>query len=882
MEIRCRVEKRSAFHHACVALTLTWWKALRFSTLLLSLTFVVILIFALPVRADEPPDLLLEVRLERHLLSDGIGAYQRDGEVLLPLGEMARMLTIAIRANPAENHASGYILDERRGFRLDLLERVVVRDGERQPFNPAQVLTRADDIYVASSLLGRWLPADFDIDLPSLTLKVRPREKLPLQARLERQGKGVTGARAAAGDPGYPRVATPYRIARMPFADQTIGVDLRRGDGTGTRTVNYTAYLTGDLLGTEAALYINRGQDVRGPTARLTLGRHDPDANLLGPLKARTVQVGGVAGAGVPHIAPGSTIGNGFLVSNRALGLPARFDRHNLQGDLPPGWDVELFFNGALIGFQQSRADGRYNFDDQPLIYGANQFRLVFHGPLGQVRVERHTFLLEQSMLAPGQFDYSISAQLDDEGRERSAALFDWGVGKRLTASAALLRMPLQGSTRNYASVGLQGYLESMIVTAAVVRAADGGHLAQLGVKTRVGDLALSASRALTRDFVSDFYPHTADQVRTRDEVRADGMLGPMPVALQMRRDQLASGQHNLEANARVSAYRSGTAISHALRWQSARGVKHADGQLQVSRRVAGIGVSGQLQYTIEPEPALATLMLSADKHLADGYLIGAAVTRTFANPHYRFSASLNKSMGRFGMGLSAWYSKRGEYGAGVQLFMALGRDPRSARWMREAAPMAAAGNASLRAFLDKNRNGVMDGADTPIADAGFLVNGANQFARTDSDGVAWLGRLPPNQHADIALDPTTLEDPQWQPALKGMRIVPRAGGVAELEFAVALTSEIDGVAYLLEKGAKRPAADLDIELVDVKDAVVARANSGADGYYILAGVAPGKYQLRIAPAQLARLGLRAPPRHFVEIDEDANFVNGQDFVVTR
>lgn len=842
---------------------------------------LIALLAAGAARAQDAPELLLEVRIERHLLSDAINAYQQDGDVLLPLGEMARLLTIAIRANPAEGQASGYILDEQRGFRLDLGERVVVRNGERQPFDPRLVRRHADDIYVASALLARWLPVDFEIDMASLLLKVRPREKLPLQARLERQGKSLARP-GAAGDPAYTRVATPYRLARMPFADQTVGVDLRRGAVDSARTVSYTAYLTGDLLGAEAALYINSARAARGPAARLTLGRQDPDAMLLGPLRARTVQVGSVPGAGVPHIALGSANGNGFLVSNRALGLPDRFDRHNLQGDLPPGWDVELYFNGALIGFQQARADGRYSFDDQPLIYGANQFRLVFHGPLGQVRIERHTFLLEQSMLAPGQFDYSVSAQRDDQGRERSAALFDWGVGRRLTASAALMRMPLHGQARNYASLALQGYFDNLILTAAAVRADDGGRLAQLGVKSRIGALAVSASRAVAHDFVSDFYLPAGDPVRLRDELRVDGMLGPLPVSLQARRDRLASNLENLELNARISAYRSGTAVSHALRWQSLGGVRHADGQLAASRRVAGIGVSGQLQYSIEPQARLATLALSADKHLAGGYLLGAGLTRTFVDPHCRFSASLKKSLGRFGMGLHGWYAQGGGYGGGLQLFMALGRDPRSAHWMRDAAPMAGSGSASPRVFLDTNRNGVMDGADTPIAGAGFLVNGASQLARTGADGVAWLGRLVPSQHADIALDPATLEDPQWQPAAKGMRIVPRPGTVAELEFAVALTGEIDGTAYLLEKGVQRPAADFEIELVDAAQAVVAHGRSGADGYFILSGIAPGSYQLRIAPAQLKRLGLQAPAARALLVDQEANFINGQDFVVTR
>ncbi len=40
--------------------------------------------------------LVLEVQLDGHVLSDSFTAYQDDGQVLLPLGELARLLTLAI------------------------------------------------------------------------------------------------------------------------------------------------------------------------------------------------------------------------------------------------------------------------------------------------------------------------------------------------------------------------------------------------------------------------------------------------------------------------------------------------------------------------------------------------------------------------------------------------------------------------------------------------------------------------------------------------------------------------------------------------------------------------------------------------------------------
>ena len=847
-----------------------------------------------PARAAAP-DLLLEVRVGPHLLSDGVGAWQGNDDIFLPLGELSKLLTIAIRTSPAEGQASGYILDEKRGFHLDLAQKTVLRGELREAIDPLQVRQLPDDIYVSTRLLAAWLPVDFALDLATLSLVVTPREKLPLQARLDRSSMAASSAsfEAAAGaaDPGYPRSPTPYRMIGAPFADQTLGLDLRRAPGrsadsagnaaASASSASYTAYLTGDLLGAEAALYLNTGSQRVGAPVRLTLGRHDPDAVLLGPLRARTVQVGSVPAPGIPNIAFGSAIGNGVHISNRTLGQPLRSDRHTFQGDLPPGWDVELYFNGALAGLQQSRPDGRYSFDDQPLIYGFNEFRLVFHGPLGQVRIERHAFLIEQSMLAPGEIVYSVTALRDDDGRGRAAAQLEWGLGSHLSASAGVARVPVGGQERNYAELGLQAYFKRVIVSGAVARSNDGGALAQAGVRTRVGQIALNASRTHTRAFTSDFYQSTADPVRLRDEVRADGMLAGLPVSLYARRDRLESSATNLELAGRVSAYRYGTAFSNALRWQSLAGQKHADGMLQASRRVAGVGVSGQLHYGLEPDTALSSITLAADKYLAAGYMVNAGVSRTFTDPHYRFSAGLNKSLGSFGLGVSGYYSSRGDYGLGLQLFLALGQDPRSKRWLADAAPMAGSGAASARVFVDRNRNGVMDGDDAPVAGAGFVVNGGALPIRTDAQGLAWLGRLSPNQHADIGIDGATLEDPQWLARKPGLRIVPRAGKVSELDFAVEVTGEIDGTAFQMSHGARRPAGGLDVELVDADNKVAAATGTTADGYYVLAGVAPGAYRLRLAPAQLAKLKLACAVLHQVVMNEDGTFINGKDFVVT-
>jgi uncharacterized protein YggU (UPF0235/DUF167 family) len=865
---------------------------MRSSSTVLSLALLALLPAA-PARAVAPAlqgdanTVLLEVRLGPHVLSDAVNAYQYPDDVYLPLGELARLLTLAIKAEPGAGRANGYLLSEQRTFSLDVPQREVIIDGRRETLERAQIKLQPDDIYVASKLLARWLPVDLALDLSSLTVVVRPREQLPLQAGLDRSERGKrSGAAAGYADPNYPRQATPYALASAPFIDQTLRLDLLHAPTGKQADAAYTAYLTADLLGTEAALFASRSaRDEAGGTLRLTLGRRDPDAGLLGPLRARTVQAGSVQVAGVDNISFTSAMGNGVAISNRRLDQPTRFDRHSLQGDLPPGWDVELYYNEALVAFQQSRADGKYRFDDQPLAYGPNDFRLVFHGPLGQLRVERRSFLLEQSAVAPGSVFYDVSAHRDVAGQQRATARFDWGVASFLSASGAVARVPVDGVERQYSHLGLHSYWQSFILSGEVARAADGGRLGQLTLKTRLAGLALSASRASLSDFTSETYGASADPVRRRDELRVDGAVSApwlpvLPLSLQVRRDTLASKAQNTDVQARVSLYTHGASLSNAVRWQSLDGARAADGALQLSRRVAGFGVSGQLQYGILPRYALSTLALAFDHNLADGYLVNLGAMRSFEDGQYRVTGGLNKSLGSYGLGINGFYSSRHEFGAGIQLFVALGLEPRQSRWLADAQPMANSGSASIRVFLDKNLNGVMDVGDEPINGVGFTVNGGNHLARTDAAGIAYLNRLTPNANVDLAVDPSTLEDPQWVARTKGVRVVPRPGRVTQVEFAVNVTGEVDGTTYLLVGGTKRGIGDLLLELVDTERKVAATIKSTSDGYYVIPYVLPGNYLLRVSPEQLKRLHLADTGMHMLTISRDGNTVNGRDFVV--
>ncbi len=871
---------------------------------------------AMPLRrADDLNLVLLEVQLDEHLLADAVTTYQSGRETFLPLGELARLLTLAIRVQPEQGRADGYVLSEARGFNLDATQGRITLADQPQLFDRTLVRLQNDDILVAASLLSRWLPLDFEIDLSSLTLRVKPRERLPLQERLERERRaGQLGARTGYQDPGYPRVDMPYRLLGVPFIDQTLGLGLRTGNGSRQTSASYTAYLTGDLLGLESSFFVSSTRQDPSPDVRFTLARHDPDAGLLGPMRARSVMFGsGVSAPSVSNIAGRSTIGRGYglTLSNRPITQPTSFDRHTLQGDLPPGWDVELYFNEALIGFQSSRADGRYSFDDQPLAYGANEFRLVFHGPLGQQRVERQSFLLEQSSTPPGAFYYNLAQHQDGAGRSRSVAQFEWGLNKSITATGGFVRLPSSLTTGTttatatgavdaagnavsagtdgqiYSNLGLRAFWKSFIVSNDFFRSPQGGWLNESGLKTRVGPVAVSYSHLLLRNFVSEIFLPSADPLRTRDRLRLDGAipagwLPRLPVTVELQREQFRSGLSSMALTGRVAAYVRGTSVSNQLSWQSSGGSTSASGALQLSYRVGVTGLSAQFGYLLKPEAKLDTVVLAGDRRLGEGYLLNLGVVRSISGRETLYTAGLNKSLGSYGLGLSSSYSSKGVLTLGVQLFIAIGREPRQGQWRFDALPKADSGAASARVFLDSNANGVMDEGEEPIENAAITVNGGRAPGRTDAAGIAWLDRLPTRQHVDIGVDTQTLEDPYWAPQRKGVRVVPRPGHVAEIDFPIILTSEIDGTVYLIENNTRRGIGDVVIELLDSRRRLVTNVKTSSDGYYIVPAIPQGRYYLQVSLEQLKRFNLVDPGVRELTILPDGKFITGVDFLLRK
>ena len=100
--------------------------------------------------------LLFALRLDQASLSSTFPGFAvRDG-VLVPLGELCRLLDLAIQVDPNRGRAEGFFIEEKRLFSLDVLAGTVAIEGRSQAFDRSRVELHTDDIYVDTRLIAVW------------------------------------------------------------------------------------------------------------------------------------------------------------------------------------------------------------------------------------------------------------------------------------------------------------------------------------------------------------------------------------------------------------------------------------------------------------------------------------------------------------------------------------------------------------------------------------------------------------------------------------------------------------------------------------------------------------------------------------------------------
>ncbi len=835
---------------------------------------------------------ILEIRVKQYTFDDFVAAYQFENIILLPLGAISELIDIAIDVRPEV--ASGFVLQEDRSLFLDVTRNQITLQGEIASYDADKVHVLDNDIYVESNLLGDWLNMTFDVDLFAARIWVHSEEPLPFEKRLERNKRiSRSISRLQQRQPLYPRHKEPYQNWSMPFIDQTLRLSERKtSSGETVSNYQYTTYATADLARMESTLYFSGNNNESNDDFRLTFGRKDPEGGLLGKLGATEFSFGHLPEPRLALINQPSSLEPSVSASSFPLGRQIEFDRHRFIGDLLTNWEVELYRNNVLIGYQPEPVNGQYDFEDVPLLFGSNYFRLVFYGPQGQIRVEEHNFDLNQSLIRAGEGYYRITATDDDTGEGRAVLQYDRGLTRRLSATINLASIPLQDSVElkqhNYINAGLRSYWDSLFINFDFIDDSEGGNATQLNLQTRLGSTIFGYSETVLNDFFSEEFQPTEIELTSRSRLRIDtaippGVLPRIPVSFEFKRDEFATGGELNEFVNLISTHSRGVAISNQLVRQKITGQgSTSNGTLQLSSSYSGIRWRGSINYALDPDSDFEGVVLTADPGRYGDYRLTFGLSHSLDPDTTEILVSANKATGSYNLSLGARFNSDDEIALEAGLSVSFGHEPRNQQWFSDARTMAGNGSVSALVFLDTNQDGVFNEGDEPLPDIGFRLNGGYNALRTDENGIGFLTGLPVHQPINLSIAPETIVDPLWTVALEGMSVVPRQGHSIKLDFPVFISGEIDGTVYLDKDGSLFGVGRVLVELLDADDRIVKTASTAYDGFYIINNIPMGQYYLRVSAQQLSELGLDSDKSEIFTISAEDIFLNGFDFVLRK
>ena len=349
--------------------------------------------------------------------------------------------------------------------------------------------------------------------------------KLPVELAREREMRAKHFKKPAAFPlEGLPTVKLAYRMWRAPALDFIVSAGVTYDAGSGTRIDRRAAIrAAGEVARMSYDATVTTSDRGVVPNVRFKAYRSDPDGGLLGPLNATDFAVGDVAGPTNRLIAGGT--GRGVEVTNRPLFNPASFDRTRFDGDLPAGWDAELYRNGQLVAFAKSNAAQRYVFEDVELAFGDNRFEIITFGPQGQQRSRIETINVGQEHVPPGKTYYYAginqpgSDLLGFVGRPRRGrprdrrrpgrraqgcrrpSSLEHGLDKRTSVSALAAMMIVGDEKLTFIEGSVRRSIGPALVEAAVARQSNGGLALRGSAIARFGAVNVAAEAVAAQNF---------------------------------------------------------------------------------------------------------------------------------------------------------------------------------------------------------------------------------------------------------------------------------------------------------------------------------------------------------------------------------------------
>lgn len=816
------------------------------------------------------------------------------------LAELSALLNFNINVSSDNTMAKGWFFDTSTDFllRKSADEQLIIESGGNMITVPPTDYLIDGDILLEVTTFTEAFGLSFEVDESRLVLDVSSPKMFAFESAEARRNR-LSGTRFTRAPSVLPEKDRSYSLYTPPLFDAQFSV---RTSNSSTFK-GYSIASSQDLAYTNTQLYLAGDNEDSLREARITLSRDSQKADVLG-LPLTYAAVGDVLPVNT-GIGQTTSFGRGIALSNVKTDL-ADNRLVNFSGVVQAGWDVELYRNGILVANALDIQAGRYEFTDVELLFGNNDFELLFYGPQGQIQRETKSYLVDSNSLQNGQSSFRFSLvdsnetvlgireSTDDPERQGISAGFvydrgfsDWytfGVG-------ATYFSPEEGekfstvSLRNNISMGTLGLVNSVV---------------QLNSEDRKNYLVNYRSRFFNNSMSLLWRKDESSISSNQDEIsQLDARSQTLSITFNGRIADTFRFPINYETN---WSRRWGNQQSENKSFRQSIFANTPVGGINYSFVGAtslldedGWNYSSELGYRNRVGRMFARLYASyihTPESTFDG--IGATLSYPFSNQlsgelRYSYSAitdntSYNARLNWFGDKVTissyATYTDNNQWSISLLARFGIGLNADQQSFALSPRPITSAGALAVRMYEDKNLNNKYDDGE-PLLDR-VKVNAA-QVSRsaTTEDGMAFIERLPKNRRTDIVIDETTLPDFTYTRTDEGFSVTGRPGLLQFADIPVVRAGELDGTVYLTQaNGEERALAFVNLQLVNAIGETVATTKSEYDGFYLFEKVLPGKYKLLVDPEDLRRQNAAIDVANYLEVSTKGDIFTNVDVVL--
>ncbi|MGN6155805.1 MAG: MSCRAMM family protein [Sphingomicrobium sp.] len=833
--------------------------------------------------ANPDEQYLLDVKLHQYRLGDGVRAYNTPEGTCVVFGDFLTTLDVPMKIDLTAKKASGWAFKESNAISIDAGAGKVVYGGKSEKLAPTDIRETPEGWCVDTAALSRW----FGIGVKPLTngsvLVLESEAKLPVELALEREKRAANLHKASFDLASLPQVRLPYRMWRAPALDFVVSAGMTYRADTGMQVDRRTSvYAAGEIatLSYDAQIATN---DKGVPSSlRLRAYRSDPDGDLLGPLHATHFGFGDVAGM-TTRLSGSATSGRGAVVTNRPVVSPTSFDRTHFEGDLPAGWDAELYRNGELLAFAHGDGRQRYVFDDVQLMYGENQISIVLYGPQGQVRTRDEVINVGQDNVPAGKTWYW--AGVNQPGRDlvslggdaisplepklQATVSVEHGLDDRTSVGVLAQTMLLQDQRVTFVEGSVRRSIGSALVEVGVSRESSGGTAARAQLLAKLGSLNVSAEALVANDFHLQGGPPTT-QREARLALDAPVRLGRavIPAHADVHYTSRADGSAQLDAAARLATtidrFNLAAQVRYTQQYLANGPAPPGDvvADLIGTGRIGPVRVRGSTTLEINGKSRFRGAELTGYWSASDN--VDWEGTLAYDGPLHRARARISH-INRFdglALAITGEAATDGSVAIGFNLNFSL--DP-SHGFDLSRQPLASGGSIRARVYRDLNDNGIADPGE-PL-EKGAIVTAGHMVAKdpTNAKGMVMVAGLATFTPITVGIDRSSLGDPMLAPKKALQVVVPRPGVPAQVDIGLVSSGDVEGA---IVKNGGLGFEGIDLELLDSSGAVVGTARTDYDGYFLFEGVPYGTYRVRIAKSSADAIGVPQDTRLQATVDD--------------